>query len=35
MVKKGYCRNEGLGLAWDRIKVRQMNLYITTAEANR
>ena len=22
MVKKGYYENEGLGLAWDRIKVR-------------
>ena len=30
MVKKGYCKNEGLGLAWSHIKVRQINLYITT-----
>ena len=22
MVKKGYCGNEGLGLAWDRMEVR-------------
>ena len=30
MAKKEYCKNEGLGLAQDRIKVCQMPLYITT-----
>ena len=30
MVKKGYYENEGFGLAWDRIEVRQMNPFITT-----
>ena len=32
MVKKGYYGNEGLGLAWDRVKVRQINLFQTTVE---
>ena len=31
MVKKGYYGNECFGLAWDRIEVRQMNLFIATA----
>ena len=30
MVKKGYYGNEGLGLAWDCIEVRQMNPFCTT-----
>ena len=30
MVKKEYCENESFYLAWDHIKVCQMNLYITT-----
>ena len=30
MVKKEYYENEGFGLAWDRIEVRQMNPFITT-----
>ena len=29
MVKKRYYGNECFGLAWDRIEVRQMNLFIT------
>ena len=24
MAKKGYCGNEGLGLAWDRMEMRQV-----------
>ena len=32
MVKKGYYGNEGLGLAWDHIKVHQMNPFITTLD---
>ena len=34
MVKKRYYRNECLGLAWDRIEVCQMNLFITTVVSN-
>ena len=30
MVKKGYYGDEGLGLVWDRIKVRWMALFITS-----
>ena len=30
MVKKRCHGNEGFGLAWDRIEVRQTNLFITT-----
>ena len=30
MVKNGYYRNEGFGLAWDRIKVRQIGPFTTT-----
>ena len=30
MVKKGYCKNESLGLAWDCINVRQVGLFKTT-----
>ena len=30
MVKKGYHGNDCFGLAWDRIEVRQTNLFITT-----
>ena len=30
MVKKGFGENEGLGLAWDCMDVRQIALYITT-----
>ena len=30
VVKKGYCRNESLGLAWDRVEVSQMTLFYTT-----
>ena len=30
MVKKGYYGYEGFGLAWDRMEVRQTNLFITT-----
>ena len=35
MIRKGYCGNEGLGLAWDQIKVRQIALYVTTVTDNR
>ena len=34
MFKKGYYGNKGLGLAEDRIKMRRMNLFITTNIAN-
>ena len=30
VVKKGYCKNESLGLAWDCINVRQVGLFKTT-----
>ena len=30
MVKKGYCGTEGLGLAWDGIKVREIALNMTS-----
>ena len=30
MVKNGYYGNEGFGLAWDGIEVRQIGLFITT-----
>ena len=30
MVKKWYCGNEGLSLAWDRIEVRQVAPFNTT-----
>ena len=30
MVKKEYCGNEGLGLAWDRMEVRQVAPFNTT-----
>ena len=30
MIKKGHFGNEGLGLAWDRIKVRQVPVIYTT-----
>ena len=30
MVKNGYYGNEGFGLPWDHIKVRQMTLFTTT-----
>ena len=30
MVKKGYCRNEGFSLAYDHIKVCQINSFNTT-----
>ena len=30
MVQKGYCRNEGLGLAWDHMEVRQVAPFNTT-----
>ena len=33
MVKKGYYRNEGLGLACDRMEVCQVGLFNTTAAA--
>ena len=30
MVKKGYCGNESLSLAWDRMEVCQINPFYTT-----
>ena len=35
MVKKGHYRNEGFGLPWDCIEVRQINPLITTTIVNR
>ena len=31
-VKKGYCGNESLSLAWDCVKVCQFDLFNTTCE---
>ena len=30
VVKKGYCGNESLDVAWDRVEVSQMTLFDTT-----
>ena len=30
MAKKGYCENESLGLAWDRMGVCQVGLFTAT-----
>ena len=32
MLKKVYCRYEVLGLAWNRVKLSYVSLYITTAD---
>ena len=32
VVKKGYYGNESLGLAWDRVKVCQINPFYTTSQ---
>ena len=34
MVKKEYCGNESLGLAWDRVEVSQIYPFYTTFSTN-
>ena len=31
VVKKGYCRNESMDLAWGRVEVSEMTLFYTTS----